>query len=179
MDIKTILAQPDAFTKEERATIAKIRKSISDCADTILPYRSEKAAIDQGKTSPLVEQLWEASDSFAANPTPKAAEAVAQAAIKVQCSERIEAELLESHAKFKSQASKELGAIVEAAFDRALKKLKDSQAQAQAALDATASLKDEARIFREKCEAALEAAVHVRAEAKRDYMIFLSMELGI
>jgi FtsZ-binding cell division protein ZapB len=169
----------EVFTPDELAAIAAAKKRISDAADLISAYQSETSAKNQGKQSPLLLAMYEAVESFAANPTAKAAEAVSNASIKLHCAERIESALMSAHAQVKSKVSIEIGNLLEVVFDRAVETMEKSHADVQKALDSNDSLRDEARSFKLKCETAIQNANQILKQMRQDYLAFLNMEIAI
>jgi hypothetical protein len=169
----------EVFTPDELAAIAAAKKRILDAASLIAPYQSEASAKNQDKQSPLLLAMYEAVESFAANPTVKAAEAVSNAAIKLHCSERIESALMSAHAQVKSKVSIEIGNLLEVVFHRAVKTMEKSHADVQKALDSNDALRQESKSFRLKCETAIQNATEIRNQMRQDYLSFLTMEIAI
>jgi hypothetical protein len=169
----------DVFTPEELKAIVAARKRISDAADLISAYQGEVSAKNQGKQSPLLLAMYEAVESFAANPTAKAAEAVSMHAIKLHCAERIESSLMSAHAQVKSKVAIEVGKVLEIVYDRALETMEKSHSDVQKALDSNDALREESKSFRLKCETAIQKANEIREQMRQDYLAFLNMEIAI
>jgi hypothetical protein len=169
----------EVFTPDELAAIAAAKKRISDAADLIAPYQSEASAKNQGKPSPLVLAMYAAVESFAANPTAKAAEAVSNASIKLHCSERIESSLMSAHKQVSTNVSIEIGKLLEVVYDRSVEAMEKSHSDVQKALDSNDALREESKSFKLKCDTAIQKATETRHQMRQDYLAFLNMEIAI
>jgi len=177
-DIRGHLRELPLLPTEKKA-IAAAQAKLATINTVAYQHEGKDHAARHGRQSPLELALWRAGVAFENDPNETTAAAVAQAAVVWQNSDAVHSAFVEIAFNVRNAISKSLLPVAIGMIDRAEAVMAKQLGEAQAVLDSSPGLQNEARIFAAKAQAAHELVASQRLLASEDPLAYITQEIGV